>query len=77
MMDLFAYAMTLQTLTNINTNIDRIGKSSFEQVILVENPGVKYEKFCVDRVQYLKFQEGTETIIVPHFSTNNSVVICK
>lgn len=77
MFDLFLYATALQAMTNINTNLDTFKKNTYEYMILVEHPGIKYEKFCVDKVQYLKFDDNGQTIIVPHFRTDNSVVVCR
>lgn len=77
MIDLFLYATTLQAMTDINTNISLMEKQMrYESIITKEHPGVPYGKFCVDGVEYLRFEDSGQVIIIPHFKTDNTVVRC-
>ena len=77
MLDLFTYSLTLDSMVRINNDLELNRRGSIEQVVTSEYPGAKYEKFCVDNVEYLKFKEGDQTIIVPHFKADNRVVTCR
>jgi hypothetical protein len=63
-------------MTKINVNIDSLKAPTVFEAVVAEVPGVKYEKFCVDQVQYLKFEDSGQIIIVPHFKKDGRVVNC-
>lgn len=75
-MDLFLYATVLQAMTDINVNVSLYQKDKYEYLITKEVPAVEYDKFCVDGVEYLKFNDKGQIVIIPHFKTDASVVRC-
>lgn len=76
MMDIFVYTTVIQTMTTLNANLDFNRKNTIEAFVVEEVKDVQYTRFCVDKVEYLRFVHEGQVVIVPHFRTNNSVVIC-